>query len=102
MADTATLEKIAATVDFDYHLIQYNYREMRPYLRGPSVLELGCASGVMTRLLSADFAQLHVVDGSVQYLKEVAATVPASVAFHHALFEDFLCRGRFHDLVMAR
>ena len=98
MPDTRTLEKIASTydstTDFDFHLIRYNYREMRPYLRGPSVLELGCASGVMTRLLSADFSHLHVVDGSAQYLKEVAATVPAAVVFHHALFEDFVCPGR--------
>jgi trans-aconitate methyltransferase len=105
-ADKDTLERIATTYDstsdFDYHLIRYNYREMRAYLRGPAVLELGCASGVMTRLLSDDFSGLHVVDGSAQYLKEVAATVPRSVMFHHALFEEFSCPRRFNDLVMAR
>jgi trans-aconitate methyltransferase len=101
-----TLERIAttydSTTDFDFHLIRYNYREMRPYLRGPAILELGCASGVMTRLLSEDFPCLHVVDGSAQYLKEVAATVSPSVVFHHALFEEFKCPRPFNDLVMAR
>src|SRR3954452_14142267 len=105
-ADKATLERIAttydSTTDFDYHLIRYNYREMRAYLRGPTVLELGCASGVMTRLLSAVFPTLHVVDGSAQYLKEVAATVPTSVVFHHSLFEYFTPVRRFDDRVMAR
>lgn len=105
-ADKETLERIATTydskTDFDYHLIRYNYREMRPYLRGPAVLELGCASGVMTRLLSADYNLLHVIDGSAQYIEEVAATVPDSVVFHHSLFEDFQPPRRFNDLVMAR
>ena len=105
-ADKETLERIAttydSTTDFDYHLIRYNYREMKPYLRGPAVLELGCASGVMTRLLTPDFPTLHVVDGSAQYLKEVAATVPETVTFHHSLFEDFKTPRKFNDLVMAR
>jgi trans-aconitate methyltransferase len=101
-----TLERIAttydSTTDFDSHLIRYNYREMRAYLRGPAVLELGCASGVMTRLLAPDFPTLHVVDGSAQYLREVAETVPDTVRFHHSLFEDFACPRKFDDLVMAR
>ena len=87
--------------DFDYHLIRYTYRDIRPYIRGPRVLELGCSSGVMTRLLAADFPDLNVVDGSVRYLDDVRPTVPATVSFHHALFENFQPPGRFDDLILA-
>lgn len=87
--------------DFDYHLIRYTYRDMQPYLRGPKVIELGCSSGVMTRLLCQDFPDLHVVDGSARYLQDVARTVPDTVAFHHSLFEDFQPPHRFNDLVLA-
>jgi 2-polyprenyl-3-methyl-5-hydroxy-6-metoxy-1,4-benzoquinol methylase len=100
------LERIASTydstADFDFHLIGYNYREMRPRLRGPAVLEIGCASGVMTRWLAADFPIVHVVDGSSLYLKQVATTVGEHVHFHHSLFEEFQPPRRFHDMVMAR
>jgi len=87
--------------DFDAHLIRFTYRDLLPYLRGPGVLELGCSSGVMTRLLCRDFPDLHVVDGSARYLQEVAQTVPESVTFHHSLFEDFRPTRRFDDLVLA-
>ena len=99
------LERVATNYDsvndFDYHLIRYTYRDMRPLIRGPAVLELGCSSGVMTRLLAPHFPSLHVVDGSQRYLGEVAATVPKSVTFHHSLFEDFVAPRRFDDLILA-
>lgn len=87
--------------DFDYHLIRFTYRDIRPYLRGPRVIELGCSSGVMTRLLCVDFPDLHVVDGSARYLQDVRPTVPATVSFHHSLFEDFRPPRKFDDLVLA-
>jgi 2-polyprenyl-3-methyl-5-hydroxy-6-metoxy-1,4-benzoquinol methylase len=100
------LDKIARTydskVDFDFHLIRWNYREIKPRMRGPAVLELGCASGVMTDWLSADFPILHVVDGSAQYIAEVSSRVRPGVVFHHSLFEGFQSPRRFDDIVMAR
>jgi trans-aconitate methyltransferase len=103
---TERLEEIAGTydsaVDFDFHLIRFSYREMRPRMRGPAVLEMGCASGVMTRLLAADLPVVHVVDGASSYLRQVAATVGPHVQFHHALFEQFQPPCRFDDVVMAR
>jgi 2-polyprenyl-3-methyl-5-hydroxy-6-metoxy-1,4-benzoquinol methylase len=100
------LDRIAgdydSTIDFDCHLIRYNYREMRAHLRGPAVLEMGCASGVMTRWLARDFPVVHVVDGSRRYIEEVSQTVGPHVCFHHALFEEFRCPRRFDDIVMAR
>jgi 2-polyprenyl-3-methyl-5-hydroxy-6-metoxy-1,4-benzoquinol methylase len=100
------LDRIAhhydSTVDFDNHFIRFNYREMRPHLHGPAILELGCASGVMTRWLARDFPTVHVVDGSQLYIDEVSKTVGEHVQFHHALFEEFRCPRRFNDIIMAR
>jgi 2-polyprenyl-3-methyl-5-hydroxy-6-metoxy-1,4-benzoquinol methylase len=103
---TEQLEAIAGTydsaADFDFHLIRYNYREMRPRMRGPAVLEMGCASGVMTRWLANDFPLVHVVDGSALYLRQLAPAVGPHVHLHHSLFEDFRPPRRFDDIVMAR
>jgi hypothetical protein len=103
---TDRLEEIAGTYDsatgFDFDLIRYNHRELRPLLSGPKVLEVGCASGVITRWLAADFPVVHVVDGSAQYIKQVARAVGDHVQFHHALFEEFQPPHRFNDIVMAR
>lgn len=100
------IEAIAADydsrLDFDCELIRFNYREMKPRLRGPAILELGCANGVMTRWLAEDFPILHVVDASARYIDEVSASVRSDVVFHRSLFQEFVCPRRFDDIVMAR
>ena len=103
----ATLEKIAADYDsqrdFDRHLIAYDYERIRIWLRGERVLEMGCASGVMTRWLARDVQELEVVDAAQAYLDALAADAAlARVKRHHALFEQFQPAGSYSDIVMAR
>jgi 2-polyprenyl-3-methyl-5-hydroxy-6-metoxy-1,4-benzoquinol methylase len=102
-----TLEQIAADYDsqrdFDYHLIAYDYERIRTWLRGRRVLEMGCASGVMTRWLARDVQTLDVVDAAQAYLDALAADPAlARVRLHRALFEEFQPPGSYSDIVMAR
>ncbi len=101
------LQRIAADYDsqhdFDRHLIGYGYQRIREWLHGERVLEMGCASGVMTRRLARDVRQLEVLDAAQSYLDALAADPAlAGVRRHRALFEDFQPTGRFSDIVMAR
>jgi 2-polyprenyl-3-methyl-5-hydroxy-6-metoxy-1,4-benzoquinol methylase len=104
---TANLERIATDYDsqqdFDHHLIAYDYERIRTWLRGTRVLEMGCASGVMTRWLARDVRELEVVDAAQSYLDALAADPAlARVKRHRALFEEFQPAGSFSDILMAR
>jgi 2-polyprenyl-3-methyl-5-hydroxy-6-metoxy-1,4-benzoquinol methylase len=90
--------------DFDYHLIRYNFRFIRERLHGPRILEMGCANGVMTEMLSSGFPEVDVVDGSENYLADVAARLKdrGNIRYHHSLFEDFLPDRHYSSIVMAR
>lgn len=90
--------------DFDYHLIQYNFRFMRARLQGPRILEMGCANGVMTERLSAFFPHIDVVDGSETYLKDVAGRLHErkNIQYFHSLFEGFAPEVHYNSIIMAR
>lgn len=109
MADARErLDAIAAVydaqADYDGVLTGHAWALLRPRIApGARVLEMGCSSGVMTRLLAAHVRELWVVDGSRAYLDSVAAALGrADVRFEHALFEEYAPPVRFDAIVMAR
>ena len=79
-------------------MIQFRYRSIQPYLRGPEGLELGPAEGEMTRLLVDDFARLTVVEGAADLLLRIPNH--RSLRKVHALFEDFEPDTPFNTIVM--
>jgi 2-polyprenyl-3-methyl-5-hydroxy-6-metoxy-1,4-benzoquinol methylase len=85
-------------LNFDRRMIDYRYRSIKPYLRGPQGLELGPAEGLMTRQLLQDFEHLTIVDGAAELL----ALIPDSPKLTkiHALFEELELAGRFDTIVM--
>lgn len=111
MTTKEELDRIAQTVSeaagdhrytTDYYLLRYGFRMMLPRLKGPRVLELGCASGGVTRLLAGQFADLTVVDGSAALLEEAKRNVGRDgIEWHCALFEEFQPREKFDAIVMA-
>ena len=58
-------------------------------LNGDRVLEMGCANGVMTRILAAKGYDLEVVEGSSRYIDYVKKTVGEEVLFFQSLFDEF-------------
>lgn len=85
-------------LDVDKLLIEYRYRTIRRFMRGPSGLELGSAEGQMTRFLYKDFERLTVVEGA----KELLDAMPAfpNVQKVHTLFEDFEPGERFDTVIL--
>lgn len=70
-----------------------------PY--GGSVLELGCADGYMSTMLS-EYASRHVVvDASRRFIEESKKQVPAKVEFVESLFETYVPDQPYDLVVMS-
>lgn len=89
-------------VDFDRYLIEYNFDVLKHHLCGDKILEMGCASGVMTRLLLAKVPRLDVVDGSQMYIDQLTPELGDRVSFVKALFEDYRTDSKYSDILLAR
>ncbi len=100
------LDKISADydsqVDFDRHLIEFNFDVLKHRLCGDKILEMGCASGVMTRLLLTAVPRLDVVDGSQKYIDQLTPELGDRVKFTLALFEDYQTASTYTDIILAR
>lgn len=74
--------------DFDGRLNQYIYRRIRPWFRGSSVLELGCADGGMSIHLPEHFEEIVIVDGAQVYIEAVERLLSNRAEYHTGLFEE--------------
>lgn len=103
-----TLDAVAriydSAKDFDHHLIRYNFRVLRTRIKGPRILEMGCANGVMTEMLSQLFPEVDVVDGSEIYLQDVMNRLGSrkNIRCFRSLFETFQPPHRYDSIIMAR
>lgn len=89
-------------VDFDRYLIEFNFDVLKHHLCGDKILEMGCASGVMTRLLLTKVPRLDVVDGSQMYIDQLTPELGDRVRFVKALFEDYQADAKYSDILLAR
>lgn len=86
----------------DYYLLYYRTRMLLPRLRGPRILELGCAEGGMTKLLAEHFPHVVSVDGSPLLIERARQnTASDRVTFSCSLLEDFEPEGRFSSVLMS-
>lgn len=86
----------------EYYLLRYRLKQLTPFCRGPKVLEMGCASGEMTKELATQFADLHVVEGSPLLIEEARNYVGhAKVQYHCSLFEEFQPTQKFDDIILS-
>jgi len=99
------LDKIAAVydpsnpdVEFDYYFKRLQAAALRPWLRGRQILELGCATGELSSLLSPWSDSYSVVEGSQRNIDAARARVPTAT-FVHSLWEDFEPERPFTDVV---
>lgn len=83
----------------DFMLTEFAYRSIKPYFKGSVALELGPASGYMTRHLVNDFTTLHLIEASA----ELASLVPTypNVVIHCSMIEDFQTDEKFHTIIMS-
>jgi len=86
-------------LNFDYQLADYGFRALKPFFKGKLGLELGPASGYMTKLLISEFDSLHIVEGSSNLLKQIPDY--KNVVKHHSIFEDFEIDIAFDTVIMS-
>ena len=98
LASIASDSRYAAGVNSD--TVRYSFRVFERYLRGTSILEMGPAEGVMTRLLVDTGKALTVVEGSGTFCDAIAARHPG-VEVVHSLFEDYAPAKRFDNIVLG-
>lgn len=83
---------------FDIKLVEYGYRSYKPYFKGEHCLELGPATGYMTRLLVNDFESITAVEGSLTLLEQMPDF--PNVVKVHSLFEDFKPTTGYDTIIM--
>lgn len=103
--ETARLDAITASFSSDdglnARIIDYRFDAIAPFLTGASsCVELGCADGRMTRRLAAAVADLTAVDGALEYVEAVRASLPEITAVH-SLFEHYEPGRRFDTVVLG-
>ncbi|MEA2457203.1 MAG: hypothetical protein QOC95_175 [Thermoleophilaceae bacterium] len=86
---------------FNARLIDFRFDAMRPFLEGrSSCVELGSADGRMTARLATVFDDLTAVDGTEEYVAEVARRLPQVEAVH-SLFEEYAPGRAFASAVLG-
>jgi hypothetical protein len=99
IVDNSASFYIERILDIDYQLCQFTYESFKPFFHGTSCLELGPASGYMTRFLVNDFKDLILVEGA----KELYDRIPPypNVTKHLSLFEDFDTGQTFDTIILS-
>lgn len=86
-------------LNIDFKQNEYVYRSIKPYFKGKLALELGPASGFMTKQLLNDFESIHLIEASQKLLDQIPAY--SNVIKHCAMFEDFETDKRFDTIIMS-
>lgn len=99
-----TLDEIARGYDLAEDFDQYNTlfatELILPRCAGKDVLEVGCATGQMTRALAPAARRLTVAEPCARYAEAVGAELPG-VAVHQCYFEALPGAERFEVIVLA-
>ena len=83
----------------DFMLAGFVYESIKPFFKGSLALELGPASGLMTKHLVNDFSTIHLIEGSEKLIKQVPLFTNAIM--HCSMFEDFQTEIRFDTIIMS-
>ncbi len=86
--------------DFDRHITDATGRRIRRWLRpGDKVLELGCATGRMTRQLAMDRVHVVAVERAGHYVERARERALEGVTLHHGDIEDLRPEAAFRHVV---
>jgi trans-aconitate methyltransferase len=100
--------RLAQTADFydsrrglNYLLVSQGAEIISRHARGPRLLELGCANGVMTEFFADRFPEVTVVEGAEAYAAAAREILAGRGEVHRCLFEEFVPTAPFDDIVLA-
>jgi len=97
--DNSSSFYLNSILNFDYKLCEYNFKTFQPFLKGSIGLELGPATGYMTKHLINYFKELHVIEGSGELLKKIPDY--KNIKKVHSLFEDYKATVQYDTIVMG-
>lgn len=83
---------------FDLELVKFAYRSFKPFFVGNSCLELGPATGYMTKFLLESFDSVVCVEGSTELYKRLPEHPKLSK--FNSMFEDFNTTEKFDTIIM--
>lgn len=86
------------TLGFDLKLVEQGFRTFKPFFNGLRCLELGPATGYMTKFLINEFKFVSVVEGAKSLLDQIP-NYPNLTKFN-CLFEDFNPNKKYDTIVM--
>ena len=86
-------------LNIDFKQNEYVYKSIKPYFKGTLALELGPASGFMTKQMLHDFEKIHLIEASQALLDQIPDY--SNVIKHCAMFEDFETDMQFHTIIMS-
>lgn len=83
---------------FDLVLVNEGFKQFKPHFVGESCLELGPATGYMTKLLAGCFDKVTVVEGSTDLFNQIPDF--ENVQKYNCLFEDFKTSEKFNTIIL--
>jgi 2-polyprenyl-3-methyl-5-hydroxy-6-metoxy-1,4-benzoquinol methylase len=84
---------------FDYQLADYNYASIKPFFKGDFALEIGPASGYMTKHLVNDFKTIHLLEGSSSLIQEIPDY--PNVKKFNSLIEEYQTDLKYETIIMG-
>src|SRR6187399_653584 len=86
-------------LNFDYQLADFNFLSLKPFFKGKKALELGPASGYMTKSLVEEFEFLDLVEGSQMLLDQIPEY--PNVRKFCSYFEEYVTTEKYDTIVMS-
>lgn len=90
--------RYAAGVNRD--MIHHSFRIFRRFICPGLILEMGPAEGIMTDLLAQLGQPLHLVEGADHFCEDLRRRHPSANVVH-SLFEDFVPKVRFENIILG-
>jgi 2-polyprenyl-3-methyl-5-hydroxy-6-metoxy-1,4-benzoquinol methylase len=87
--------------DFDKVIAHYSGKIIIPEIGMGEILEAGCATGVMTKMILEKIPKLSIIEGADHYAKMVKERFGDRVAMHNCLFEDFSEKDTYSEVILA-
>jgi 2-polyprenyl-3-methyl-5-hydroxy-6-metoxy-1,4-benzoquinol methylase len=86
------------TLGFDLKLVEYGFKTYKKYFKGNSALELGPASGYMTKHLVQEFDKLTVVEGAKSLIEQIPNY--SNLIKVNSLFEEYEPKEYYDTIIM--
>ncbi len=96
----ATIGQTYTMYDKDQIVNAFRAQTIVENAKGPNILELGCADGLVTKELCQNFHDVTAVDASLELLTKARQCAPRAT-FVHTLFEDFHPSEQYNTVILG-